>query len=218
MLAGVGPRAGARDGSCCMHAAQVAPADVSPGVVRTVVNAGLVLLVLGFAKSLLGVRTVVPGQAHAPQTMRVALGLPRRQLCQAGPRCMAGSAPGAAGGPTCEGPTVRAVQCSRRSTACLRCAQAPLCTSPACRTPQFFLTIGTVVFGAYVAVRVFGLDVTGSSDEPPARRKGGGSGKSERRACLPAVRILERCWRRQQLRRQRQRQQEWAAGAAGLLL
>eukprot|EP00887_Chlorella_sp_A99_P002968 scaffold24.g2968.t1 len=75
-------------------ALQVAPQDVPVGVVRTAVNAGLVLLVLGFAKSILG----------------------------------------------------------------------------------FFLTIGTVVFGAYVAVRVFGLDVAGLS----SRDEGGGRGAPAR--------------------------------------
>lgn len=37
-------------------AIQLAPEDAPPGVVRTAVNAGVVLLILAFAKSILGVR------------------------------------------------------------------------------------------------------------------------------------------------------------------
>lgn len=47
-----------RSSRTCTPPPQVAPADAPPGVVRTAVNAGLVLLVLGFAKSVLGVSAV----------------------------------------------------------------------------------------------------------------------------------------------------------------
>ena len=49
---------------------------------------------------------------------------------------------------------------------------------------QLFITIGTIVFGAFVAVKVFGLDVGGSSDYDGnsrgrgSRRKGGRNARS----------------------------------------
>jgi hypothetical protein len=45
---------------------------------------------------------------------------------------------------------------------------------------QLFITIGTIVFGAFVAVKVFGLDVSGSSDYNNNRRGGGSRGKGGR--------------------------------------
>lgn len=65
---------------------------------------------------------------------------------------------------------------------------------------QFFLTIGTVIFGAYLAVRVFGLDVatgpiSGSSSSSKAHSK-----QSACRACTPsrATRLRQTwlcgCW------------------------
>ena len=52
---------------------------------------------------------------------------------------------------------------------------------------QFFLTIGTVVFGAFVAVRVFGLDVTGSVDSGRRSGKKNRNASQSRRA-LPSSR------------------------------
>lgn len=53
---------------------------------------------------------------------------------------------------------------------------------------QFFITLGTVVFGAFVAVRIFGLDVTGSSMDRPTRRGPRGSSRGEGRRRSPGRR------------------------------
>lgn len=45
---------------------------------------------------------------------------------------------------------------------------------------QLFITIGTIVFGAFVAVKVFGLDVGGSSDYDRNTRGRGSRGKTRR--------------------------------------
>jgi hypothetical protein len=43
----------------------------------------------------------------------------------------------------------------------------------ACLHPQLFLTVGTIVFGAYVAVRVFGVDPSAAGSGGGGNRRGG---------------------------------------------
>ena len=48
---------------------------------------------------------------------------------------------------------------------------------PAC--VQFFLTLGSIVLGAYVAVKVFGIDVPGVTSSGPGAGSSGGVRPSE---------------------------------------
>ena len=52
--------------------------------------------------------------------------------------------------------------------------------APSTPPPQFFLTIGTIFLGAYVAVKVFGVDVAGitGSGSYGGGSSGGSSGRS----------------------------------------
>lgn len=53
----------------------------------------------------------------------------------------------------------------------------PACPAHTCRPgllPQFFLTIGTIFLGAYVAVKVFGVDVAGITGSGNYGGSGGG--------------------------------------------
>ena len=111
-------------------AMQLAPADTSPATVRVAVNAGVILLLLGFVRSVLSVRA---------------------------------------------GPSAACLSAGLRNPGC----GVALCASPAMARrarwrprPQFFLTLGTVIFGAYVATKFFGVDLPGVG--------GGPSGSSSR--------------------------------------
>ena len=56
-------------------------------------------------------------------------------------------------------------------------AAHPATGLPAAPAPQFFLTVGTLILGAYVAVRVFGLDVPGISGSSDGGGGGGGGSR-----------------------------------------
>ena len=169
-------------------ALQYAPADASPGVVRVAVNAGLILLALSFVKSLLSVsrRCWAEVLLIKPRQLRGTFGsgggIWQLQPPPCPPAC---PCPSRAPHLLLRGATRRACS-SKLPLPPARPPCSPALPMPPCPLAplQFFLTLGSIVLGAYVAVRVFGLDVAGISGSI-----GGGM-----RSATPATRPVTTPW------------------------